>query len=104
MAFTSEDARGKTLSEQVSLASMLLTMDQACQDIAIATVKEVLDVQEAHPGALMQLALIQKEKGEIREATKLFVRLLIRDKDSHALKCGSPLHRSLTLYPVLLHE
>lgn len=65
---------------------MLYTMDDACQEVAVMTIMEVLEQQEAHPGALTQLALIKKDKGEIREATKLFIRLLIRDKDNNALK------------------
>ena len=68
------------------MAAMLYTMNNACQEIAVVTIMEVLEQHEGHPGALMQLALIKKDRGEIREATKLFIRLLIRDKDNHALK------------------
>ena len=68
------------------MAAMLYTMDKACQEIAVMTTMEVLEQHEGHPGALMQLGLIKKDKGEIREATKLFIRLLIRDKDNNGLK------------------
>ena len=71
---------------QVSLASVLITLCAASQDRALQAVKEVLEVEDSHAGALMQLALIQKDRGELREATRLFVRLLIRDQDNSCLK------------------
>ena len=78
------------------MAAVLLTMDKTCQEIALATLADVLAAQETHAGALTQLAHVKKDKGDVQEATKLFVRLLIRDKDNNSLKYNPRLLLLLT--------
>ena len=74
---------------QISKAAMLYSMEKPCQDLAIFTTVKILKMNEDHPGALMQMALIKKDRGETAEATKMFIQLLTRDQDNSQLKYAS---------------
>lgn len=68
------------------MASMLYGMEKPCQELAVLTVTKVLEIDENHAGALMLLAIIQKDRGYIEEATRLFIQLLVQDQDNSQLK------------------
>ena len=68
------------------MAGVLYGMDRQCQDTAASMVMSILERDESHAGALQLYALIAKERGQLEEATRVLVRLLILDQDNADIK------------------
>jgi Flp pilus assembly protein TadD len=68
------------------MAAVLYGMDRQCQDTAASMVMSILDRQDSHPAALQLYAVIAKDRGQVEEATRVLMRLLILDQDNAEIK------------------
>ena len=70
----------------MSMAAVLYGMDRQCRDTAASMVMSILERHDSHKGALQLYALIAKDRGQLEEATRVLMRLLILDQDNTEVK------------------
>ena len=75
---------------QVCKAQALAKLGGAYRDAAAALVAEVLRGDPEHEGALLEYVIIILERGLIRNATRILLRLLVKSHGNAFVRCVAP--------------